>query len=492
MSSTRSRSRSGDRPRLVVRKARRTDRDGILEMSAKIWGGTDYLPLVWDAWLEDPKGMLLTATLDGRPVGVSKISVLSPGEIWLEGLRLHPDLHGKGLVRQINRASFREVAKFNPRSVRYSTGAGNAASRHLGEVRGFWLVARTQWMWAKALPHRRIAGRVAAPSDLDSVTAYVRASACYEAMSGLYASGWKFPALDRRRLKGLIAAGRVLLSPKRGRIRGVAVYDIGEIDNDVCLGFLDGPTDTMEALAHDVRAEAARLGRPDSSAMLPAGPIARAARRGGYDVIIPAEAVVYELGPRGFRGARDAFEDHLWRTYRRLEPEAADVITDLLLKGSSRRLTRENARDFVLRRLLPDSRRETMGVLEDTSFKLRSWALRAILRGIVEHFLSRYGIGGDSVRASGRALSFWLGGKRVATASVRRDSVTLTLGPGFGPCFDARSSFDVDDVEFPDGSLDKATGRYASVRMRLTRERQIPEVARAIDVVMRSALGGRG
>ena len=98
--------------KLAVRKARPNDRDAILAMSRGIWGGTDYLSLVWDRWLADDKGLLLTATLDGRPVGVSKITILSPGEVWLEGLRLHPDLQGRGLTRQINRVAFREVTKW--------------------------------------------------------------------------------------------------------------------------------------------------------------------------------------------------------------------------------------------------------------------------------------------------------------------------------------------------------------------------------------------
>ena len=488
MSPTRSRARADCEPRLVVRRARPEDRDPILKMSEKIWGGTDYLPLVWDAWLADTKGLLLTATLDGRPVGVSKISVLSPGEIWLEGLRLDPDLQGRGLVRQINRAAFREVARFKPRSVRYSTGAGNAASRHLGEARGFWLVARTRWMWGRALPRHTTSGRAARPDEIDAVRAYVSNSACYKATSGLYASGWKFPELNARRLRRLLKAGRVLVWPGRGKIRGAAIYDIGEIDNDVCLGFLDGSPEAMRALARDVLGEAARLDRKDSSAMLPAGRPAEAARSGGYDVIIPADAVVYELGPRGFgNDDRQDFEDMLWRAYRLSEPDLADAVADTLVEAARRPVARENVRDFVLRHILPDSRRQTTGVLEDVSFKLGSWALRAVLRGIVDRFMDRYGIGGDAIKATSRTLSFRCGGRRVATVSVRRDAVTLTLGPGFGACFDADAPFDVDEVEFLGSSLDSRTGRYEAMRMRLTEERQVPEAARAIDMIMRSA-----
>ena len=491
MGSTRSRSRTDETPRLVVRRARPGDRGAILGMSDRIWGGTDYLPLVWDAWLADPKGVLLTATLDRRPVGMSKISVLSPGEIWLEGLRLDPDLHGKGLVRQINRASFREVAKLNPRTVRYSTGAGNAPSRHVGEARGFWLVARTRWMWGKALRSSITTGRCAKPGELDAVEKYVTASECYRTTSGLYASGWKFPALDRRRLRRLIASERVLVTPPRGKIRGMAIYDIGQIDGDVCLGFLDGPRKTMEGLARDVLRVAAELGHADSSAMLPAGPIAEAARRGGYGVILPADAVVYELGARGFREGSEPLENLLWRTYRRHEAEAADRLAGLLIDDTPRDLARENVRDFVMRHLLPDSRREALALLEDVSLRLESWALRAVLRGITEHFLNRYGIAGDSVKTTTRTMSFWHTGRRVATARVERKAVALTLGPGFGPCFDADASFDVDKVEFPENSLDESTGRYAAVAMRLTTERQIVEAERAIDAIMKRAVRAR-
>lgn len=491
MSPPTSRPPSGEAKRLVVRRARPSDRAAIMEMSERIWGGTDYLPLVWDAWLADTKGILLTATLGGRPVGVSKISVLSPGEVWLEGLRLDPDLHGQGLVRQINRAGFREVAKLKPRSVRYSTGAGNGPSRHLAQVRGFWLAARTRWLWGKARPGRTIAGRRATPGELNAVIEYVKGGACYEATSGLYAVGWKFPALDRRRLRKLISAGHVLISPRRGKIRGVAIYDIGEIDGDVCLGFLDGSRETMEALASDVLCVAADLGHDDSSAMLPVGPIADAARRAGYDLILPADAVVYELGARGVRDGQESLEDLLWRTYRRHQQESADALADILLRRADRRLSRENVRDFALRHLLPDDRSDTLALLEDVSFKLGSWALRAVLRAVTEHFMGRYGIGGGAVRTTSRTISFWHADRRVAIARVNRSSVVLTLGPGFGPCFGARSKSDPAHVEFLEDSLDRATGRYGAVRMRLTKEEQIPEARSAIDAIMKAVLRAR-
>jgi hypothetical protein len=483
----------GDGTKLVVRRARAEDREAILDLATRIWGGTDYLPLIWDRWLRDRKGLLLTATLDGRPVGVSKISVLAPGEVWLEGLRLHPDVQGRGLVRQINRVTFREAAKLNPRSVRYATGAGNAASRHLGEIRGFWMVARARWMWGPALTGGRPSSRRARPDEIDRVWPLVRDSECRRAMSGLQGVGWKFHSLDRRRLRRLISAGRVLVRPRTGPIRAVAAFDVVEIAGGLCLGYVDGSDDDVAALARDVLRLARDYGVTEVSAMLPPGRITAAVRGAGYDAILPADAVVYELGARGFTEDEEPFESLMWRTLRVNESEAAARLVDLLSERAARPVTAENVRDFLMRNVLPDGVREAYAAIEDLIHDLESWPLRSVLRGIARHFLDRYGIGGDDLRIHGRVVSFWYRGKRVAAARVARKHVTVTVGPGFGPCFDPDATFEADRVAFPERTRDRSSGLYGAVVLTLTDAPHVWAAIEAIDVIMSGALpGGSG
>lgn len=462
-----------------------------MAMSKMIWGGSDYLPLIWDKWLADDKGVLLTATLDGLPVGVSKVSVLAPGEIWLEGLRLHPDLHGKGLVKQINRIGFREAMKLNPKSIRYSTGAGNAASRHLGELRGFWMVARANWLWGKSLPGKPRLGRPAGPSELDSVRRYVAASECFEASGGLCPRGWKFPALTDRRIRSLIRQARVLVAGGRRDIEGIAIYDIGEIDDDVCLGYLDGSDEVMAELARDVRRVARSMGHDEASAMLPAGRIADTARRAGYDLIVPADAVVYELNARGFGGDGESFESVMWRTLRANSREAADALADLLTERAPCQPQRENARDFVMRNLLPDTLRETYAAIEQVQYRLTGWPMRAMLRGIARHFMNEYGIAGEMVRTSASSVSFWFENKRIAVVRIGRKSLTLTLGPGFGPCFSAGARFGVESTSFSKNALDRTSGRYSAISLKISDERHVQGATKAIDTFMKHVPGCR-
>ncbi len=73
----------------VIRPARAADKQAVLAFCAHTFDWGDYLPEVWDEWLADARGQLLVATLDEVPVGVAKVTLLTPGEAWLEGLRVN-------------------------------------------------------------------------------------------------------------------------------------------------------------------------------------------------------------------------------------------------------------------------------------------------------------------------------------------------------------------------------------------------------------------
>jgi len=404
-------------------------------MASRIWGGTDYLPVAWDRWLSDRSGILLTSTLGGRPVGVSKVTLLAPREVWLEGLRLDPALQGRGLSRQINRGTFRAAMSLNPKSIRYATGLSNAASRHLAEVRGFWLVARGRYLVAAAAPARSLASRAATPRDVDAVVRFVETSECHRAMNGLCGVSWHFPALDRRRTRRLIRAGQVLVLPRRGRIRAVAMHDRGRIDGEVCLGYADGSDVDIARLARDVRAIGARLGEREVSAMLPPGRIADIVHRSGYDADPPGNAIVYELGAQGFRKGDEPIEDVLGRAMRRNSQRAADLLAGLLVERAGRAVSYENARDFVQRRFVPDPRREVFQATETLANRLSVHWMRNALRAVLDHLVERCGTDGSALMVRGRTATVSYRGKPFARISVRGPALRVALLPR-GPAVD--------------------------------------------------------
>ncbi len=75
---------------VTVRPARPADRAAVLAFCVDTFSWGDDIPEVWYQWLADPNGQLLIAEVSGVPVGLQHVAFLTPGEGWLQGLRVDP------------------------------------------------------------------------------------------------------------------------------------------------------------------------------------------------------------------------------------------------------------------------------------------------------------------------------------------------------------------------------------------------------------------
>lgn len=85
---------------LTFREGVAEDRAAIEEMTREVWGGHDYLAAEWADWVAAP-GWLRVGLLEGRIVCTGRLRALSPGEGWIEGIRVDPTLQGRGLASAI-------------------------------------------------------------------------------------------------------------------------------------------------------------------------------------------------------------------------------------------------------------------------------------------------------------------------------------------------------------------------------------------------------
>jgi hypothetical protein len=316
-----------------------------------------------------------------------------------------------------------------PVTVRYATGLSNAASRHLAEVRGFWLAAHGRYLVAPAAPARGLLSRTATAKDLAAVTRFIEASECYRLMGGLYGVSWTFPALDRRRIRRLVSEGRVLVIPRAGRPRAVAVWDRGRIDGEVCLGYADGSDADLRRFARDVRGIAARLGEVELSAMLPPGRIADTVHAAGFQADPPGNAIVYELGGRGFGRGDEPIEEVLGRTLLRHSRDAADLLAGFLVERAGRPVLRENALDFVFRRCVPDARRELFQGVERMSDLFTVHWMRNALRAVLDHLIERCGTDGSALSVRGGTAIVRYRGRPFLRMSVHGPRLRLRVLP---------------------------------------------------------------
>lgn len=145
-----------------MRPVRPADRDRVLEISAGVWEGTDYLPQVFDEWVADPGASFQAAEVDGGVVGVQRLRPIARRVMFYEGLRVAQSHRRRGIARAMLREAIQEARGLGFEEVRLYTG--NPDAGRLFSAEGFRLLTDCS-VWTA----RRVEGgdppRLAAPSD---------------------------------------------------------------------------------------------------------------------------------------------------------------------------------------------------------------------------------------------------------------------------------------------------------------------------------------
>jgi len=231
-----------------------------------VWGGEDYIPNVLDAWLGE-EGFVV-AELDSQVAGFAKMTLLSPGEVWLEGLRVDPAHRGKGVAKALARHQLDAALAVKPRSIRFATAEVNVESLHIATRHGFRELARFAYIEGPVQDQVLPPG-IAPVTDATRAWEFVRASSVYRDAHGLLALGWRFPEITTTRLADLVTAGAVFAygDPLRGVL--VLTRDPYATDLYAAVAFLDGDDAAQDALLRFAHAKAHSDGLTTLAAMVP-------------------------------------------------------------------------------------------------------------------------------------------------------------------------------------------------------------------------------
>ncbi|MFO7897014.1 MAG: hypothetical protein R6U84_08780 [Candidatus Cloacimonadales bacterium] len=98
------------------------DKARVLEISATIWDGDDYIPYVFDAWLNAKNSDFVGLWADQNLIAFNRLLYLTPEDLWLEGLRKDQTSQIKGVTARLVNYHLTNIRQ-NPevKSVRFST-----------------------------------------------------------------------------------------------------------------------------------------------------------------------------------------------------------------------------------------------------------------------------------------------------------------------------------------------------------------------------------
>jgi len=264
-------------PYLEIREARPEDRAAVLAFCAHTWEWGDYIEFVWDEWLHDPHGALFVATVDGQPVGISRIRMLNETDAWLEGMRVDPAFRHRGLATALHNAQLVEAMKRGATSAGLITESTNTASVSLNE-RGFFRRVGAYVLF-KATPATTPAKReydlerpqLATKADLDDIINYLNASNIFPAVGGLYYCAFTAYTITNDLLEAKVLAQQVYILRRWDRLDGLALVELrtGHQGLQLSIGYIDGTTESISLIAYDLRRKAAGMGLESVVAYVP-------------------------------------------------------------------------------------------------------------------------------------------------------------------------------------------------------------------------------
>jgi N-acetylglutamate synthase-like GNAT family acetyltransferase len=258
---------------LTIRRARESDRPALEVIAARTWGGDDYLPLVFDEWLADPEGEFFVATLgaEGRVVGTAKLTRLGPGEWWMEGMRVDPDLYGRGIGTTLHRYGLERAEALGSGVARFATEQTNWPVHKMALKLGFTVAAQFLRYHADALPMRDLADqfRLLGAPDLPAVRAFLDSSPYYErAQRSIIGRRWLCYFITDDRLRPWLEQGLVYgwhgQRHDPARLNGLVITGVFQHRDDsapeLIITYLDAAPGGLAVMAQAVRGLTAHLG----------------------------------------------------------------------------------------------------------------------------------------------------------------------------------------------------------------------------------------
>ena len=224
----------------MCRPALPADTDDVLAFTKHIWEGRDYIHLVWDEWLADGNGILISAQFGRGVVGIAKVTPVFPGQWWLHGLRVDPRFQGLKIGSRLHEYANEWWLEHGDGTIRLLTSTQRLQVHHLCERTGYRRVG-------EIITYRRLLEPGAAqlaggddtpsrfagvdPGELQEALAFVRQNLPY--VGGLMDTGWRFVAPDEASLADL--QGEARLHWWRGRDGLMATWE-GDDDDGPVLG----------------------------------------------------------------------------------------------------------------------------------------------------------------------------------------------------------------------------------------------------------------
>ncbi len=241
---------------LKLKRVEKSDEKEVLELCKKIWEGHDYIPKVFDEWIED--NGFYKGIAEGRIVAVDKYTRIERDVIWLEGLRVHPDYQGRGYGKEMVEKFLELIEKKEDFSyLRFMTGATNEKMIKMAGEFGFELylelhsLAVSEEVVEKG-SKGRFKNRTQLVKSVDRVLNFVKNSEEFVHNKGLFIKNWTAHDITEELLVKEVEVGNCIYIENKN-LKAVGFLDFYKPYNLLNFPFIAGKEERVkELLEHGI------------------------------------------------------------------------------------------------------------------------------------------------------------------------------------------------------------------------------------------------
>ncbi|MFA7122524.1 MAG: GNAT family N-acetyltransferase [Candidatus Delongbacteria bacterium] len=233
---------------LKIRTVRHDDKSRVLEIVKDIWEGSDYLPIVFDEWVRDKDGEFAAAVdEENRLIGFEKLTMLTPHDAWIEGLRKDMSLKVKGVGSFITKHLLEVIRRKKIiRTVRFATYYKNIESISLFSKLGFSVLEKRNHLSLRLPNLKRMPeykrNKAVRGGDPDLIIDFIKRSRWLKKNTNGICFSWVVkPYVEKMITSDFIDNGNVLSISENGKIRALCLYTIRE-KQDFFISFFEAET----------------------------------------------------------------------------------------------------------------------------------------------------------------------------------------------------------------------------------------------------------
>ncbi|WP_165974062.1 GNAT family N-acetyltransferase [Marinitoga lauensis] len=209
---------------MIIRKAEKKDKKDLVEVSKYAWED-DYIPIVFDEWVNDKNSNFYVIEENGKVIGCGRMKELKKGVFWLEGLRVHGNYRNKGYGKKLSEFFLQLAKEKGYKKIMFSTYYQNIESRHIMENYGFRVYKEFKWIYYNNKNNKietKNFERFEIAKNFEEVKSYILNSREYR-YSKILSFDWIFIELDEALLKKLFDREEIYILKKERNIESLII-----------------------------------------------------------------------------------------------------------------------------------------------------------------------------------------------------------------------------------------------------------------------------